>query len=191
MNAMQDFHTSLTDRAILRILREADSAEAFAATARDRAHLEPWLPFVHRIRELDHMRRFIRFRLDQHEKGNGFLAGIFLDGVFVGGAGFHGYDRPPDKTDIGYWLAPHAQGQGLATLAVAALVDHAFDAEKLNRVEIRIDVANSRSRKVPQRLGFQLEGILRQDGFIADRRVDHALYAVLAADWKSRARRPL
>lgn len=97
--------------------------------------------------------------------------------------GFLAVDWTNRSTSIGYWLADAAQGKGTMTRAVASLTDHALTGWQLNRVEIRADVDNRRSRAIPERLGFQQEGVLRQAARIGDRYVDHAVYAMLAADW--------
>jgi ribosomal-protein-serine acetyltransferase len=70
------------------------------------------------------------------------------------------------------------------TEAVRALFDHAVRALKLNRIEIRAGVDNTRSRAIPARLGFKQEGILRQAERVGDRFVDHLVYAMLAEDWR-------
>jgi hypothetical protein len=101
----------------------------------------------------------------------------------VGVLGFHGVDWTNRATSLGYWLAEAAQGRGTMTRAAAALVDHALTGWQLNRVEIRADVANRRSRAIPERLGFQQEGTLRQAARIGERYIDHVVYSMLAADW--------
>ena len=69
------------------------------------------------------------------------------------------------------------------TEAVRACVDHAFTTWKLNRVMIQAAVENTRSRAIPERLGFREEGILREVERIGDRMLDDVVYAMLAADW--------
>ena len=49
------------------------------------------------------------------------------------------------------------------TEAVEAIGDFAFQQLGARRVEIRTDTRNSQSRKIPERLGYDLEGILRHD----------------------------
>jgi len=65
-----------------------------------------------------------------------------------------------------------------------ALVGYAFDVWKLNRLEIRAGTENYRSQRVPERLGFVNEGVVRDAERINGRYVDHVLYSVLAREWK-------
>ena len=81
------------------------------------------------------------------------------------------------------------------TATVAALLDHAFDHWKLARVEIRAGVANTRSRAIPERLGFREEGVLPAAERIGTRVIDHVIYVMTSRQWKrsgrAAARRPL
>ena len=72
------------------------------------------------------------------------------------------------------------------TLAVRALVDHAFGAWELNRVEIAAAVENARSRAVARRLGFTEEGRRRQVERVGDRYLDHVVHSMLASEWSGR-----
>ena len=48
-------------------------------------------------------------------------------------------------------------------MAYAGKLFGVFERLHAARVEIRTDVDNSRSWKIPERLGFALEGVLRRD----------------------------
>ena len=66
------------------------------------------------------------------------------------------------------------------TEAVRVLVDHALTVWQLNRVEIRAATGNKPSRAIPERLGFQEEGTLRQAQLVNDQYLDYVVYSTLA-----------
>ncbi len=86
--------------------------------------------------------------------------------------------------EIGYWIASGFQGRGIVTDACRAVIDHAFEEWKLNRVEIHCATGNEKSCAIPKRLGFQLEGTEREAQLINGRYLDIEIYAMLARDWK-------
>ena len=69
------------------------------------------------------------------------------------------------------------------TTVVAFITDYCFTTLQLNRVVIECAVDNTRSRKIPERLGFQQEGILRDAELLYGSYHDIAVYAMLAKDW--------
>jgi ribosomal-protein-serine acetyltransferase len=113
----------------------------------------------------------------------GFQAAILRRGRIVGDMGFHAPDWDHRCTEIGYWIAESEQGRGVVTRGVEGLTEHAFSVWNMNRVELRAGVDNTSSRRVAERLGFTLEGVLRQAERVGDRYVDLAVYAMLAAEW--------
>lgn len=64
---------------------------------------------------------------------------------------------------VGYWLVESEQGSGIMTDCVRMLVNYGFDSLSLNRIYIHCANKNHKSRAIPERLGFILEGIF-QDG---------------------------
>jgi ribosomal-protein-serine acetyltransferase len=126
---------------------------------------------------------FIRSARAQVAESNGCQMAIVDGGRIIGMVGFHGVDWQHRSTSLGYWLARDAQGKGTMTEAVRGMVDYALRAWKLNRVEIRANVENARSRAVIERLGFHYEGVARQAFRLADGFHDDAVYSMLASDW--------
>jgi ribosomal-protein-serine acetyltransferase len=168
----------------LRLLTELDVSELHALVHANREHLARWLPWAARQTVAD-TRSFVRMTRRQYADNNGFQLAIVQDGRIAGVVGHHSVSWPNRSTTIGYWLAQDAQGRGTMTAAVRALVGHAFDSWGLNRVEIRAAVDNARSRAVAERLGFRQEGTLREVERVGDRFVDHAVYGMLAAEWRA------
>jgi ribosomal-protein-serine acetyltransferase len=174
---------AIRDGAVLRPFVTEDAAELTSVVAANREHLARWLPWAATYGYQDSV-DYVAKTHAQLEVGDGFEGAIVVDGELVGGAGFHAVDRLNRSTSIGYWLTAEAQGSGLMTATVTALLDHAFHVWALHRVVIEAVVDNSRSRAIPERLGFTEEGVLRQAKLIRGRYEDAALYAMLASDWR-------
>jgi ribosomal-protein-serine acetyltransferase len=128
---------------------------------------------------------FIRNTEKQLAENDGFQVAVTYEESIIGMVVYHGVDWGNRSTSIGYWLAEAHQGKGTMTMAVGALTEHAVSVWKLNRIEIRVAVENSRSRAIPERLGFRQEGILRAAEQVEDRYLDLVPYAMLASDWHS------
>lgn len=173
---------SLNGQTHLRLLEESDADELYAVIAANRAYLSRWMPWAPN-QTLDGTLAFIRTSRRQLADNQGFQTAVIQADGIVGVLGFHQIDWQNRSTTIGYWIAEAAQGRGTITRAVAALVTHAFQVWRLNRVEIRAAVDNERSRAIPRRLGFVEEGVLRQSELVGDRFVDHVVYSVLAREW--------
>ena len=103
------------------------------------------------------------------------------DGSLLGGANFHHFDPTRDVVEVGYWLFVETRGRGVATRIVAAMVDYSF-ANGICRVEAHVRPENRASERVLERLGFEREGLKRRFLHHEGRRVDAALWALVAAD---------
>lgn len=96
---------------------------------------------------------------------------------------------PPGVYEIGVVLyQPRDRGKGYGAEAVELLTAWLFGTGKAERVQAGTDVGNPAMRAVLERLGFQLEGIMRGYGAMSDgTRIDGAMYAVLKTEWMTRA----
>jgi RimJ/RimL family protein N-acetyltransferase len=94
------------------------------------------------------------------------LAFLLFDrasGEIVGATGLHRTVWETPRTEIGYWCRTSRQGQGLVSEAVTAMCGYAFAHLQAVRVEIVTDEENAAARRVAERCGFVLEGILRHE----------------------------
>ncbi len=180
------FGYKLGENTQLRLLEERHAKELADLTDRNREHLRAWLPWVDASRTVEDRKNLIRSTLKQFAENNGFQAGIWHEGRLAGVVGYHAIDWENRSTTLGYWLGEEFKGQGLATAACRALVDHAFEELGLNRVRIACAAENKRSCAIPERLGFRREGIQRQAEWPYDHFVDHVVYATLASEWQKR-----
>lgn len=181
------FKHRLDELSDLRLLELRHAEPLYALIEANRAYLRNWLPWVDGTRSPEDSRTFIESTRHQLAADAGFQAGIWHQDRLAGIIGFHALNRLHRSTSIGYWLDADMQGKGLMTKACEALVRHAFDDLGLNRVEIRAAVDNRKSRAIPERLGFQQEGVLRDAEWLYDRYADLVVYAMLAKDWSRNA----
>ena len=165
-------------------LELSDTDELFALTDKSRSFLREWLPWLDSIRRVDDTRTFIRAAQAQAAQNNGAQLAIKIDGHIAGIVGHHQIDWRNRLTSLGYWIGEAYQGRGLVTASCRALITHAFDEARLNRVEIRCAVENRKSRAIPARLGFRQEGLLRDAEWLYDHFVDHVVYAILVKEWR-------
>jgi ribosomal-protein-serine acetyltransferase len=172
---------------VLRLLRRRHARVLYHLTDRNRAHLRPWLPWTDRVKGIAGTLSFIEQGLSQSNSGAGFQAGIWVDGELVGVVGTHRIDWENRVTGLGYWIDKGHEGRGIMVRSVAAVLDYVFLNLALHRVEIRAATGNTRSRAIPERLGFRLEGVLRQDHRVGDVWQDLAVYGLLHGEWTSGA----
>lgn len=79
--------------------------------------------------------------------------GIVLHGDLVGHVAV--IHREPPRFGLGYWLAEHATGRGIATAAVRAALDHAHSHMRAEEVLAGVTHGNDKSVAVLVRLGFR------------------------------------
>jgi RimJ/RimL family protein N-acetyltransferase len=89
--------------------------------------------------------------------GQEVVFGAFEGDQVVGGCGFH-RRAGPQTLEIGYWVHVDHLRQGYATEMTRMLTSAAFIVPGIERVEIHHDKANTRSRAIPEALGYHLEG---------------------------------
>jgi ribosomal-protein-serine acetyltransferase len=176
---------ALSDGRWLRLLEESDGESLYAVVAANRDHLARWLPWAPG-ETLESALAFIRRAREQVTNNGGFQAALVEDGQIVGMVGFTALSWQDRSARIGYWLAESAQGRGTMTRAVGVLTDHALGTWQLDRVEIRVASENTRSRAIPERLGFRLERVLHDAQRVGDSYIDHAVYGMRSSTWFAR-----
>jgi [ribosomal protein S5]-alanine N-acetyltransferase len=109
---------------------------------------------------------------------------IEREGAFLGWAGLSRWNPDHRSASLGYCLGEAAWGRGYATEAARALLAWAFDALPLNRVQAEADTRNAASARVLEKLGFVLEGTLREDCVVDGVVSDSWVYGLLRREWR-------
>jgi len=155
----------------------------------NREFLAPWEPLrAEEFFTADYQKIAISLSLDQFEMGTMLPHVILDDGNVVGRITLNNIVRGPlQSAKLGSWVASSANGRGVATAAVAAIVPIAFDELKLHRIAAATLLHNVRSQRVLERSGFVRFGVAPRYLQIAGAYRDHALYQRLADEAVSSA----
>jgi RimJ/RimL family protein N-acetyltransferase len=153
-----------TPRLVLRCWEPDDAPLLKDAVDSSIEHLLPWMPWArYEPQSLDEKLQLLREFRGQFDLGEQYVYGILEpdESRALGGCGLH--PRGGDGSlEIGYWIRADAIGHGLATEAAAVLTRVGFEHFGLDRVDLGVDPENERSRKIPVKLGFVEEGLLRR-----------------------------
>lgn len=163
-----------------------DTDKLMRLVDKNRDYLRVWLPWLDNILQPEDATRLILNLLEQYRTNNGFQFGIWYKGELCGIIGLQGVNWSNRSTSIGYWLDEEHQGKGIITRSCIAVIDIAFKEMSLNRIEIRCAEQNNKSKAVPERLGFMVEGVMRDAEWLYDHYVNHIIYSILAGEWQAK-----
>jgi ribosomal-protein-serine acetyltransferase len=175
--------SSLGDGAELGLLEPWYAEQYAAVTDRIRETLRPWTPFAYFVTDVDSARAHLQRYADGHARDTDFYFGIWRHGELVGGVQIFNLNTNFGSCEIGVWLAPEAQGQGLATRAVRYVIDWAIRVRGLQRIQWTYHPDNVRSGAMARRLGLTREGRLRSAVVVNGVRQDSEVWSVLAEEW--------
>jgi ribosomal-protein-serine acetyltransferase len=108
---------------------------------------------------------------------------LFADDALCGSIRVKDIDQYDRKAKIGYFLGSQFEGKGIMTASLRVVLGHCFTALQLNRIELHCATINAPSMAVAARLGFTLEGTLRQDEWLNGAFVDQHVYGLLRSEF--------
>ncbi|MBE7127384.1 GNAT family N-acetyltransferase [Bacillus mycoides] len=171
-----------TDRLILRAPLQAGDGNVVHQAIKDSINeLKQWLLLFQSIPTVEEKEILLRNAHIDFLKRESFRYLIYHKDTndFIGTASLHGINWKISKCEIGYWINTQFSGNGYMTEAVSELTNLGFQLLKFRRIEIRCESNNTKSRAIPEKLGFELEGILRNEDLSADGKelTDTCIYA--------------
>ena len=158
-----------------------DDAEAIVACIDGDPEISRWLDVVPQPYTLEDARTYIG--------GLGEQAFAITDastGTVLGSIGVR-WNETGDVGEIGYWLRAEARRGGLTTRALVLVSRWALARDGAARLQLRADVENVPSRRVAEKAGYTLDGVLRSAHWNAriGRRQDWAIYSLLPGELRS------
>ncbi|MGK0386172.1 MAG: RimJ/RimL family protein N-acetyltransferase [Patiriisocius sp.] len=170
-----------------------------------KSHAEMLLKFVleepeiwtyslkHLKTELD-LKSYIQVGLDARAMGITYPFVVFDKSkqAFAGSTRFYNIDTTHKTAMLGYtWYGKEFQGTGLNKNAKYILLSYAFETLGFERIEFRADVNNARSIQAMKSIGCTLEGVLRSNFVIDDKRRDSVVLSILKEEWFAKIKQQL
>lgn len=176
-----------TERLLVRRFGPADVA-TFAAYRSDPdvARYQSWdTPFT-----TEDARRSVERLAGEHPDTPGVWFQFALEdvetGAHVGDVAACTDAGDPRQADVGFTLAPAAQGRGYATEALTALLGYLLVNRGKHRVRAECDARNARSVALLERVGMRCEAHHLRSSWWKGEWTDDLVYAVLADEWRAR-----
>ncbi|TFB21833.1 N-acetyltransferase [Filobacillus milosensis] len=166
-----DIPTELeTERLLLRAPRPGDGEVVNQAVRQSINELKEWLVFAQEIPKVEESESNQREAFAKFIKRECFRYLMFnkVTDAFIGTISYENVNWDVPKAEIGYWIHTEQSGKGYMTEAAEKLTDFGLDHIGFKRIEIRTDKENHNSRSVPERLGYELEAILKNDDISVD-----------------------
>ena len=152
----------VTERLVLRPPHQDDIPE-LADLANNRRVAEMLSRMPHPYTRAD-AEQFVEGTRSRTFGGCHYAIALAGSGAFIGCAGL---DKRQYGLELGYWIGEPYWGQGYATEVAHALVDLAFRATQIERLNVSCRVINDGSRRVIHKCGFQYAGQGMLDSLVA------------------------
>ena len=154
-----------TARLIMCPLGPAHAEAMLAFVESERERLQEGFPLmVRQVVDLSSARQFVRDKSIQWSRQESYSFGMWRrGGEHIGYLSLKHFDPSVPKADMGYCLVRRAEGQGLMSEAIGAVLPFAFGQLGLGRLYLRIHPENRASQRVAEKCGFTYEGRLRDD----------------------------
>ena len=180
LKRFKNIPTLKTERLVLRKMERADLEDVFAY-ASDPKVPEFLLWSVHPNK--GYTKAYLALLQKRYAQSEFYDWGIEFDGHIVGTVGFTSFSIEHGIGEVGYVLSSSVWGKGIASEALARIMEYGFCELGLNRIEARFMVENAKSETVLKRAGFTHEGVIRDGVYAKGKYRDVALYSILRSEF--------
>ncbi|MDX2046015.1 MAG: GNAT family protein [Chitinophagaceae bacterium] len=146
-----------------------------------------WEMWLTKLENKDDLKQYINTALKERLGKQSYPFVIFdkLKNEFAGSTRYMAISFPNKRLEIGStWMNPRFQGTGLNKACKFELLRFAFEELGLNRVELKTDVLNLRSRKAILKTGAKEEGIFRKHAITwSGRERDSVFFSITNEEW--------
>lgn len=173
-----------TERLLLRILGEEDADKVLAFYEDNREIFEAYeIDRVENFYTREHQAALLRCEYGMLQRQQSVRFWVFAKErpeQIIGTYSFHNirYSAYRD-CELGYKFRREVWGKGYARESIAPGLEIMFEKLKLHRIEALVQPENERSKKLLRALGFEMEGVKRQNVKLHGVWQDHEVYSLL------------
>ncbi|WP_205508289.1 GNAT family N-acetyltransferase [Longitalea arenae] len=181
-----DHFTLETPRVLLRLMTPQD-IDLLLPLTKDK---EIWKYFTHDLSQEQELSRWMQQLLREREQ-EVRMPFVVIDkhsNEVCGCTSYLNISFYDKRLEVGStWLGTSFIGTGVNRQAKFALFSFAFEVMKIERVEIKTDNLNERSKAALLKVGMKPEGVLRSHMLMHDnRRRDSIYFSILRNEWEER-----
>lgn len=126
---------------------------------------------------IEHARAWVQ-HVKEHETKTRFA--IDFGGEAIGEIGFVvQLDVHRFGAEIGFWVSEDHWGKGIMTAALSYVCQYAFDEMGLVRIFADVQARNDGSRRVLEKCGFELEGVMKKHVYKDEQFIDQLVFALV------------
>ena len=150
-------------------------------------HPEIWRWFTIDLSKPEDMEKWMHQRLEQskNELQMTFAVHHLESGKVIGSTSYGNIELSEKVIEIGWtWIGNDFIGAGINRHMKFLMLNHAFETMEIERLELRTDELNLRSRRAMEKIGAKYDGKLRSHRYtLGGRRRDTVVYSILKDEW--------
>jgi len=175
---------NLKDKIKIKILEMRQSQEMYDFVMENREFFINWIPFVSKIHSIDDIKALIKKSLEKYIQGLGLFYSLWDNDKMVGFVLVREIDKEAKWAEIGYMIDEQYTGKGIIKAYSIKMINYLFDSLKMDKITICCDEQNESSKALAIKLGFTLEGNLRNHIVINDSIRNMYCYGLLKEEYK-------
>lgn len=154
-----------TPRLAIRLYKLADAADLLSLALRNHKSLVDSFPQIGNLTTIDEARAYVAEKAHWAANGEAFYYGVWDHNTHqqIGGLHLKKLNWKTRQAELGYFLDGDFRRQGLAREMVQWALDELLERKNFRRVYVRAITGNEASIGLAQSLGFEKEGILRNE----------------------------
>lgn len=172
----------------VRLISEHDAEALFSLIDRNRPRLDFFAGTLSKTTTPGDTRLFIQDMMQRKESRAYFPFFVTRneDGAAVGFIDVKNIDWHIPKAELGCFIDEEYAGKGVSFNALSAVVDHCFAEQGINKLFLHTHPDNTAARRLAEKCGFEVEGIIRKDYRTARGNiVDLVYYGRLNSTWRT------